>query len=652
MAQLYIRGEAGATLGPERQPIGQLRIRDAALRLTSLDIDELTWTARTGDVAAGETVLPDVGQRVSLYLDEERLFRGTVADAQVLLYGVRVRVVGPWWWLRRVDAVSEILDAGSTLAERPTLRFPQAAVEDSLSAVIGLARDGYGLPIREGTIEPIYQIPTVSYPLQTLADVIAKLCEWCADAVPYFDYSADRDSLQAATASTVTLAATASATDDDYNGLEIEMRSGAAIGETRTITDYDGATRVATLDTAWTTTPAAGDDYALETEPAFCVARRGSMPTTTLELGVDPLVEPFEFRPLIEWQVSQVSLTYAARDGTTGQPVWRSQEAGTYQTGKRQIIPVSGPEIMDFLPADAADDFDSYERDAGVWGPTSLRQAALAFAPALQTPKSQGLGSFSIGTNTATVTLASGFDGVTDTLLSYTSQPTTVVDALGVAVNMADKLLVLSPNPPQWWIDEVGAIQVTITAELLVRVREQFYDAFGQVAGSDPLPNWFASLAPTRALSGWWGGSDGGSSFVDNRNRGAWWSKIVTFQTYVIPATAGSGQFTQLPAQQYAFATPPADLASNMLAASDWLPWEGVVTRQLDSLAGGQHFASSYQLVGTVPAAASAGALLRSYELDLSARRASYTFGPPARLTYRALINRVQRNPQDGLIVL
>lgn len=50
---------------------------------------------------------------------------------------------------------------------------------------------------------------------------------------------------------TVTLAAAASATDDYYNGMTIVLSD----GQERFITDYDGTTKVATVDRAWTTTP-------------------------------------------------------------------------------------------------------------------------------------------------------------------------------------------------------------------------------------------------------------------------------------------------------------------------------------------------------------------------------------------------------------
>ena len=53
---------------------------------------------------------------------------------------------------------------------------------------------------------------------------------------------------------TIKLAATASATDDIYNNMTVFISSGTGSGQIKTITDYVGSTKVATVST-WTTTP-------------------------------------------------------------------------------------------------------------------------------------------------------------------------------------------------------------------------------------------------------------------------------------------------------------------------------------------------------------------------------------------------------------
>jgi len=61
-------------------------------------------------------------------------------------------------------------------------------------------------------------------------------------------------------ASTITLVASPSVgstvvEDDYYNGALIGIASGTGVGEIKRITDYDGGTRVATVDSAWTNPP-------------------------------------------------------------------------------------------------------------------------------------------------------------------------------------------------------------------------------------------------------------------------------------------------------------------------------------------------------------------------------------------------------------
>ncbi|MGN7750559.1 hypothetical protein [Sinorhizobium sp. 22678] len=60
---------------------------------------------------------------------------------------------------------------------------------------------------------------------------------------------------QAGAASTITLASDASAVDDFYNGLSIVILGGTGAAQSRTISDYVGSTRVATVSAAWTTPP-------------------------------------------------------------------------------------------------------------------------------------------------------------------------------------------------------------------------------------------------------------------------------------------------------------------------------------------------------------------------------------------------------------
>jgi len=67
---------------------------------------------------------------------------------------------------------------------------------------------------------------------------------------------------QAGAATTITLAAGSSATDDFYNGWWLKITDGTGPNQVRQITDYVGATKVATVS-GWTTTPDNTSEYSL-----------------------------------------------------------------------------------------------------------------------------------------------------------------------------------------------------------------------------------------------------------------------------------------------------------------------------------------------------------------------------------------------------
>jgi hypothetical protein len=65
------------------------------------------------------------------------------------------------------------------------------------------------------------------------------------------------------TSTTIKLASGASATNDVYKGMYVTITGGTGNGQVKIITSYVGATKVATVDSAWTTTPDATSTYSL-----------------------------------------------------------------------------------------------------------------------------------------------------------------------------------------------------------------------------------------------------------------------------------------------------------------------------------------------------------------------------------------------------
>ena len=76
---------------------------------------------------------------------------------------------------------------------------------------------------------------------------------------------------QAGSANTITLKSASSATDDIYVGMFIEITSGAGAGQTRLCEDYNGTTKVLTVNPAWTTAPNNTSQYDITSFKAAAV---------------------------------------------------------------------------------------------------------------------------------------------------------------------------------------------------------------------------------------------------------------------------------------------------------------------------------------------------------------------------------------------
>lgn len=89
---------------------------------------------------------------------------------------------------------------------------------------------------------------------------------------------------QAGAAGTITLDASASATDDFYNGCLVFIVSGTGAGQSRIISDYVGSTKVATVGSNWATNPDATSVFAIFALPGVIAA---STPTNFSSLSID-----------------------------------------------------------------------------------------------------------------------------------------------------------------------------------------------------------------------------------------------------------------------------------------------------------------------------------------------------------------------------
>lgn len=191
MATDYIiKGESGKTLDATSRLLGaDLLGVNASLRFENLAPDELSWTCRTESIDAGETILPEVGQRVELWdsTGATRYFRGWVTEARATNYGVQVVAQGPWMWLEKIDITTSLSSFSST-DTRPTIIFNEATVTSNVTALLNRAI-ALGAPVAIGTIASTFTIPKLQLSMMTCADVLAELMRWVPDCVGWWDYS-------------------------------------------------------------------------------------------------------------------------------------------------------------------------------------------------------------------------------------------------------------------------------------------------------------------------------------------------------------------------------------------------------------------------------------------------------------------------------
>lgn len=350
--------------------------------------------------------------------------------------------------------------------------------------------------------------------------------------------------------------------------------------------------------------------------PHLHISRRGGLSTTTLTIGADA-VEIAELSPRLDLEVSRAELAYVTRQPTTGKPAWASQAAGTAATGKRQIITLSGPEITDHLPRD---DFQSQEIQTSEV--KMLVAEMYAFDAAIAAAIALGY--------------THGFGGIYN---GYGYGLFTNAPAIPCNYSTGWHRVIFG-EAPRWMEtdtgrDGAGALKPGVKSGVFT-VSGWAYFEYDPGVGIGNLVNYLKSQ--NRAFSGTFSGHYIYAVRLD----------------YTIPVidTSYATKTTVYSAWDYDFFNPPAGLAAALVAAQNWVPWEGHVTTVADDCTGANLLAAKYNLVGTIPDCASMAALARGCTHDLMRGRTTIELGAPARMDFGTLVSRIRRSPQDNIVNL
>ena len=128
------------------------------------------------------------------------------------------------------------------------------------SANIGRGKDGRTIGFNQGYT--MYADNSADSVFKISNGATLKNIDWDSTLNGYVLIQKERV-CQGATANKITLDSSASSEDDYYNNLFIGIVGGDGYGELFLITDYDGATKTATISGTWTTTPNTNSIYTI-----------------------------------------------------------------------------------------------------------------------------------------------------------------------------------------------------------------------------------------------------------------------------------------------------------------------------------------------------------------------------------------------------
>jgi hypothetical protein len=190
MSAITIKGEEGKAFGAS-----ELAFSDVAasgrLSFRSQAPDDLSFVIEPKLITASGSKIPEVGQRIELFIGGSRQFCGVVTripsnwEAEVL--SVSVTVEGPWWNLEKTPLTDLIPDA-TKMVERPQFRCPKGNIRDHIIQLLQRAIS-VGVPIEIGEIAACYDCPTTTFRDGSFAYALAELARLVPDSVIWWDYS-------------------------------------------------------------------------------------------------------------------------------------------------------------------------------------------------------------------------------------------------------------------------------------------------------------------------------------------------------------------------------------------------------------------------------------------------------------------------------
>ena len=190
MSAITIRGQVGKSLPEIEVPFSDVAA-SGRISFRSQAPDDLSFVIEPKLITASGSKIPEVGQRIELFIGGTRQFCGVVTripsnwEAEVL--SVSVAVEGPWWNLEKTPLTDLIPDV-TKMVERPQFRCPKGNIRDHIIRLLQRAIS-VGVPIEIGEIAACYDCPTTTFRDGSFAYALAELARLIPDSVIWWDYS-------------------------------------------------------------------------------------------------------------------------------------------------------------------------------------------------------------------------------------------------------------------------------------------------------------------------------------------------------------------------------------------------------------------------------------------------------------------------------
>jgi hypothetical protein len=249
----------------------------------------------------------------------------------------------------------------------------------------------------------------------------------------------------------------------------------------------------------------------------------------------------------------------------------------------------------------------------------------------VEAAKESGLGRLPINTYLYRVSLRSTRSNTYVITNTFTIGGSSYTNLAGSPVS---GFILTSQNPPEWW--NVAVTDVIVSGTMWM---SHTYDLQGDTT-EKPLPRYFKDAGFIFVASGY----ENVYAYPDR----AYYQKPFKFNAKLV-ASAYTNQTFYRPAD-YSFIAPPADLAANLLAAQNWIPYEGAITLEEEDVGATRYRGNKINLINSIPAYSAMGALVSGESLEIESGRTTISLGAPARNDYRTLVDKIRKTSQDNIV--